>query len=61
MSIIVYRKGDSHIENGIKCEAVSIEPSQLKRYRKAGWELRPERVAGFFGIFKRKAKFPGEE
>lgn len=44
MAITVYKKGDSHVDNGIKCEIAIIEHTSLTGYLNNGWKMTPEEV-----------------
>lgn len=37
MACIVYRKGTGHIEDGIECERMLIEPGILESFLNSGW------------------------
>lgn len=44
MAITVYRKGTTHVENGIPCEIARIEHSSLNGYLSGGWKLTVEEI-----------------
>ena len=44
MAITLYRKGTTHVDSGIMCEVVRIEPSSLEGHLKAGWKMTPQEV-----------------
>jgi len=44
MAITLYRKGNTHVDSGIACAVVRIEPSSLDGHLKAGWKMTPQEV-----------------
>lgn len=44
MAIVLYKKGNSAVENGIKCDLIRVEPKALKNHLAIGWKLTPEEI-----------------
>lgn len=41
MAVILYRKGNVDVVNGVSCESVRIDPKYLDDHLKAGWVVDP--------------------
>lgn len=44
--IVLYRKGSTHIEFGIQCEAARFEPEYLEDMLAEGWVIDPKLLVG---------------